>query len=123
MTQDPTPAAPPVPLVPLQEALLDAAMLGQLCFDLGQAAELVAILDRGARGAAPTPRPATRDGLERVRAELVAGTLAAVQLRYRFAGEEWWDTVTRVPAGFRLLRISHTRALAAREPSFQGEGS
>ncbi|HRC56555.1 MAG: hypothetical protein IPI49_24825 [Myxococcales bacterium] len=118
-----TQAAADLPLAPLQEALLDAAALGQLCWDLSQAAELLAILERGARGATPLARPATPEGLEAVRADLVAGSLAAVQLRYRFAGEEWWDTVTCVPAGFRLIRISHTRARAARDPLSQGEGS
>jgi hypothetical protein len=34
------------------------------------------------------------------------------ELRYRFANEEWWDTLTHTASGVRLIRISHTRALA-----------
>jgi hypothetical protein len=37
---------------------------------------------------------------------------ASVQLRYRHRGEEWWDTLMPSGSGIRLIRISHTRALA-----------
>ncbi len=108
-------AAPVVPVAPLHDAWLDERALAQLCFDLAHAAELVAVLERGARGAAPKHHPATAAGLEAVRAGLVAGSVTAVQVRYRFDGEEWWDTLARGPAGFRLIRISQTRAEVTRE--------
>ena len=55
----------------------------------------------------------SRDALDAAHRAFVAREIAGVQLRYRFAGEEWWDTLSHTPAGIRLIRISHTRALAA----------
>jgi hypothetical protein len=50
--------------------------------------------------------------LELARNALAAGVASAVQLRYRFGGQEWWDTLVRIEGGVRLIRISHTQALA-----------
>ncbi|MBL8625883.1 MAG: hypothetical protein JNK64_31505 [Myxococcales bacterium] len=104
-------------LPPICDVLIDDATVDQLFFDIGAAAELVAVMLKApgaqrADDAAPDLAAAHR--------ALRAGTAAGVQLRYRHAGEEWWDTVVHTPAGFRLIRISHTRALAV-EPRCQGE--
>jgi hypothetical protein len=97
---------------PLQDAILDAATLSQLLFDIGHAAVLVGIVIRplGARRAGGLPPPS----LEAAQHVLAEGT-ASVQLRYRFDDEEWWDTLLPVTGGVRLVRISHTRALAMGE--------
>ncbi len=94
---------------PLQDAILDDATLAQLLFDVEQAGELVGIVIRplGARRAGPIGTPT----LETAHRALCERT-ASVQLRYRHGGEEWWDTLLPVSAGTRLVRISHTRALA-----------
>lgn len=98
--------------VPLQDAMLDAAALAQLVLDVEQAAELIAVMIRplGARRA--TMAPASLGEAHRA----LRDRTASVQLRYRHAGEEWWDTLLPLPSGTRLVRINHTRALAA-DPS------
>lgn len=98
---------------PLQDALLDEPTLAQLLFDIEHAGQLIGVVIRplGARRRVGASPPAT---LEAARQALEEGT-ASVQLRYRFGGEEWWDTL--LPAGhqIRLVRISHTRALVMGE--------
>jgi hypothetical protein len=94
---------------PLSDVLLDDAQLAQLALDLEHAAELidVAIRPLGARRAAASGRPSLAAA---VRA--LTERTASVQLRYRYRGEEWWDTLLPAGVGVRLVRISHTRALA-----------
>lgn len=99
--------------VPLQDSLLDEVSVGQLFFDIANAAELIAVLQKGtatqrAGGAASSP-----DALEDAHRALATGQIGGVQIRYRFGGEEWWDTLLRTERGVRLIRVSHTRALAA----------
>lgn len=36
---------------------------------------------------------------------LLHGNAQGIQLRYRYAGEEWIDTIMRSGSGFRLFRI------------------
>lgn len=95
------------PLPPLYSATLDREALMQLFFDLGQAAEVFAVLERGARGQVPKEHAVTPAALEALAAGLLEGTVPAAQVRYRFAGEEWWDTLTTTAAGVRLVRIMH----------------
>ncbi len=102
----------PIPHVPVHDAILEPATIAQLFFDIGHAAELVGITLKHAgarRAAAASAAPSLDDAHRR----FAAREVAAVQLRYRFAGEEWWDTLAHTPAGVRLVRISHTRALAS----------
>jgi len=95
---------------PLHDVLLDGPTVAQLFFDIGHAAELVGItLKRAGAPRASTEAVSTLDDAHRLFTERAVG---AVQLRYRFGGEEWWDTLAHTPAGVRLVRISHTRALA-----------
>jgi hypothetical protein len=108
MTQARDPADPParggeaIELPPLTDVLLDDAQLAELAFDLEHAAELldVALRPLGARRAASAARPSLSAAL----AALAART-ASVQLRYRYRGEEWWDTLLPGGAGVRLVRI------------------
>ncbi|MBE7450565.1 MAG: hypothetical protein HS111_17195 [Kofleriaceae bacterium] len=104
------PLDPTADLPPLSDVLLDDATVSQLFFDVGAVAELlgVAVKHPGARRAEDAPLT-----LDEACRALLAGTVAGVQLRYRHEREEWWDTLARTPAGIRLIRISHTRALAA----------
>lgn len=99
---------------PIQEAFLDEATVSQLFFDIGAAGELIDITYKhvGARRAAPVAGPPS---LADARRALTSGEVAAVQVRYQFRGEEWWDTLVRIRTGVRLIRISHTRALAVPE--------
>jgi hypothetical protein len=98
---------------PLADVLLDDTELAQLAFDLEHAAELldVAIRPLGARRLAAAGRPSLGAALR-----ALSERTASVQLRYRYRGEEWWDTLFPAGAGTRLVRISHTRALASSAP-------
>lgn len=94
-------------LPPLFSATLDREALTQLFFDLGQAAEVLAVLERGVRGRAPKEHAPTPAALTALAAGLLDGSVSAAQVRYRFAGDEWWDTLTATAAGVRLVRIMH----------------
>ena len=104
-------AEPPLVIPPVHAAELDDAALAQLELDVELAAELIELVVKplGARQAAP---PGGWTLAEAHRA-LAARELAAVQLRYRFASDEWWDTLLRTRDGVRLVRINHTAAVAA----------
>ncbi|WP_437707251.1 hypothetical protein WMF45_26305 [Sorangium sp. So ce448] len=105
---------PEIPLPPLQEAVLDEATLDQLFFDLAEAAELVSVsLKAGATArAGDLPRAGSAgDELALARRALGDGTALGVQIRYRFAGSEWWDTLLRIPSGVRLVRVRIEDAL------------
>ena len=98
-----------IDLPPLSDVILDDAQLAQLVLDIARAAELldVSIRPRGLRRPAAGPRPSLEDALG-----ALSRRAASVQLRYRYQGEEWWDTLLLVDVGVRLVRISRTRALA-----------
>ena len=97
-------------LPPICDVLVDVATIDQLFFDIASAAELIGVT-RKARGAQRAD-DAVPD-LASAHSALRAGTISAVQLRYRHGGEEWCDTVMSIADGFRLIRISHTRALVS----------
>ncbi|WP_437585313.1 hypothetical protein [Sorangium sp. So ce1000] len=113
-TMDENEIGPEVPLPPLQEAMLDEATLDQLFFDIVEVAELVSVsLKAGPTArAGDLPRAASgSDELTLARRALGDGTALGVQIRYRFAGAEWWDTLLRIPAGVRLVRVRIDDAL------------
>lgn len=85
----------------LHQAELDPATLAQLFRDLAEHAEVLGISAKGS----PTAYTGgeTLD-LVRANAALVAGAVRGIQIRYRYAGEEWWDTLLRLPHGVRLVR-------------------
>ncbi|MEZ4361333.1 MAG: hypothetical protein R3B48_14200 [Kofleriaceae bacterium] len=99
----------PPALPPVQQVVLDAAAVARLFDDIERAGEWLGASAKGARRGAPASSFAS---LAEAKAALLGGAVAGVQLRYRFAGEEWWDTLMPTATGIRLVRISHTRALA-----------
>ncbi len=98
---------------PVHEALLDDATVAQLFFDIGHAADLIGITLKAAGARRADPVAAAAPSLDDAHRAFATGAVGAVQLRYRFGDEEWWDTLVRTSTGVRLIRISHTRALAA----------
>jgi hypothetical protein len=90
---------PPVP--PMWKADLDAPALAQLFADLASAAEVLSVQGKGDPRRFAAAEPLT---LQAARDRLDAGELAGVQIRYRYDGETWADTLLRTPAGFRLVR-------------------
>lgn len=95
--------APDAPLPPVHIAEIDHEKLRELFCDvesLGEHIEIV--LKHGSEGYVdPGSAPSITDAMT----QLLLGTALGVQLRYRFKGADWWDTVMRTTAGFRLVRI------------------
>jgi hypothetical protein len=94
----------PLSLPPLQAAVLDAATLQSLFEDLAAETSVDEILMKGeACGYASGGRPSLSGALE----ALEQGSAMGVQIRYRYQGSAWWDTLLRTPEGVRLVRIEH----------------
>ena len=91
-----------VPVAPIQDAMLDDATVGQLFFDVENASEGVEVFVKGGAVERATDRPFA---LSEARALFMSSVVHAVQLRYRYRGSEWWDTLIRQPQGVRLVRI------------------
>ena len=102
------PRAPPmredVPLADLQDAILEPETFRQLLFDVETQTQLIEIRVKGGAVAQATAEVHTLAG---ARALLESGSALGVQLRYRWQGFEWWDTLIRSPTGIRLVRIQH----------------
>ena len=94
----------PKPLPDLHEEILSADQVRQLFADIAEHAELIEI---GVRGAVPDVQPTELD-----EARTIVETRAArgVQLRYRYQGAQWWDTLMIEAEGVRLIRIQHEMA-------------
>lgn len=86
----------------LEEGLLDEATLRQLCRDIQGFAQLDQVLGKGgARSRAPDGSLPLDQALE----DLTSGRLMGLQLRYRYQGAGWFDTILRTPAGFKVVRM------------------
>ncbi len=95
----------------LQDATLDEETVDRLFEDVASGAELLEVVLKGsAEGLTPDPHETS---LTTARRALRDGAVFGVQLRYRFAGTEWWDTLIRMGGGVRLVRIDRGAALAA----------
>jgi hypothetical protein len=93
---------PAEPLPALQDALLDADTLEALFHDLAGLVEIEEILLKGEPRSHALERPVS---LEEARAALKQGAVLGAQIRYRYQGSAWWDTLLRTPQGIRLVRI------------------
>ncbi|MGZ3419811.1 MAG: hypothetical protein ACXVEE_18195 [Polyangiales bacterium] len=100
----------------VHEAILDDPTLDRLFFDVAHAAELLEVVTKGAAETHAGDPSAPADALAHARESLRSGAAFGVQLRYRFGGIEWWDTLMRVPEGIRLVRIDRSAVFAAIEP-------
>jgi hypothetical protein len=88
----------------LQEAVLDAATLARLVSDIQGLAVVDEVLLKGGGAAmASTQRRTLAEAVD----ALQQGQVMGVQVRYRYQGQAWWDTLLRVPQGIRLVRIAH----------------
>ena len=96
-------SCPPV-LAELQDALIDESTLNQWFRDLEQCTEITEIIPKFA---ARTAVVESAISLSDARDQLVGKQLRGVQVRYRYLGAEWWDTVLAAGAHFRLVRIRH----------------
>jgi hypothetical protein len=88
----------------LQQAVLDAATLARLVSDIQGLTEVDEVLLKGGSSAMASPqRRSLADAVE----ALQRGQVLGVQVRYRYQGQAWWDTLLRAPQGIRLVRIAH----------------
>ncbi|MCY1022780.1 hypothetical protein [Pyxidicoccus sp. MSG2] len=95
----------------LQDTVLDAATLARLVSDIQGLAVVDEVLLKGGSSAmASTQRHSLEDAVD----ALQRGQVLGVQVRYRYQGQCWWDTLLRAPQGIRLVRISPDVEAASR---------
>lgn len=88
-------------LPPLREGQLDAVALAELFADYVSCAEVLEVMEKGAA----TARAAAHcGGVGALLAGLLEGRVRAAQVRYRYQGEVWSDTIVRAAAGYRVVR-------------------
>jgi hypothetical protein len=98
---EPTPPALPE----LHTTLLDLSQVAQLLADIEACTELVEILPKyGPQVQVPDSAGMT---LTEARTLLAARSVRGLQLRYRFDGADWWDTLMVAGEHFRVVRIRH----------------
>jgi hypothetical protein len=96
------------PLPPLHRAILDLDELAALCSDILGCAELIDVQLRAQRHAMQQDAPRHgADALAHAHGLLARREVLGAQLRYRFEGLEWWDTLMWTPQGLSLVRIAH----------------
>ncbi|HET9955337.1 MAG TPA: hypothetical protein VFQ61_12570 [Polyangiaceae bacterium] len=109
LSTEPEPNTAPLPT--LHEAWLTRAEVEQLAKDVENAAELLDItLKSGGTRRAELAAGETCS-LRQAVARLLRREVVGVQIRYRHAGEEWWDTLLSGESGIRLVRVNHSRAV------------
>jgi hypothetical protein len=90
---------PQVPL--LTEGVIAAARLRRLVLDVENAAQLTGVREKGPPDAqADADEVPLTDAIER----MLVGAVRAVQMRYRYDGQDWTDTGMTVKAGYRVVR-------------------
>ncbi|MFO0739660.1 MAG: hypothetical protein U0270_27425 [Labilithrix sp.] len=98
---EPTPS-----LAPLQIADLDGDKLAELFTDVDALGERVeVVLKRGPARVESHDNTSLASAMQL----LTQGRVQGVQLRYRYRGVEWWDTVMRTSDGYRLVRMQQDR--------------
>lgn len=96
---------PDVPLPPLHIADIDGETVRELFLDVESLGEHLEIVIKHSSEGHVDRGPCT--SLTDAITQLLLGTALGVQLRYRFQGADWWDTLMRTAEGFRLVRIQH----------------
>jgi hypothetical protein len=104
----PAPQQSALSLPELQGALLDAATVRQLFEDIEHCTEVTEIIPKSA---SRTFVSETKITLADAREQLLSGQLKGMQIRYRYQGGDWWDTLLPVEDRFRLVRIRHDFAV------------
>ena len=89
----------------LTQAVLDDATLDQLFVDLASLTQVLEVSAKYAERGYVAPE-ASRLTLADARVLLARRAVRGVQIRYRYDGTEWWDTLMLTPAGVRIVRIA-----------------
>lgn len=103
-TRTDSPNPHPKPLQDLQNAMLTPELLQAYFLDLEWFAAVAEVLPKYKPNTFVPDEPLT---LQTGRALLEGGQLLGLQIRYRFEGATWWDTLLVGPRGIRLVRIQH----------------
>jgi hypothetical protein len=98
----PAPASARPVLPPLWQATFDESTLDRLFVDLESATEVLSVQAKADPRAYAPADPLT---LTTARERLTTRAVRGVQVRYRYDGHEWTDTVLCVPGGYRLVRM------------------
>lgn len=93
------------PLPDLQQSVLDSKTVAQLFSDIAEFGTDFEIIPKFTAEGYIDHR--TQLTLDDGRTLLLAGKLRALQIRYRYQGADWWDTLMTTPQGIRLVRIQH----------------
>lgn len=94
---------PPIP--EMREALLTEAEVRLLVADLLSHADAIRTL---CKAGSRRQTPSNVLPLEVAAEQLLSRSVPAIQIRYRFEGYEWSDTLTTTPSpGLRLIRCRH----------------
>lgn len=94
-------------LPPVQQAILDAETLAALVRDLNECAQIDDVL---LKGDAPTMIATSQREivqLDDAVLRMQRGEVRGVQVRYRYDGQSWCDTLMHGSEGVRLTRIQH----------------
>lgn len=92
-------------LADLTSANLDDTGVAALLRDIELLADIIEIIPKLApRAHAPESPVLTLDD---ARAVLAARSVRGLQLRYRYDGATWWDTLMNTGTEWRLVRIRH----------------
>jgi hypothetical protein len=102
MSGDTSPSTLSIP--DLHQATLDEPTLEQLFHDLREHAEVTDVIPKFAQRGYVQEGPIS---LEEARKLLLLQSARAVQIRYRYEGADWWDTIMAASPGYRLVRIRH----------------
>lgn len=91
----------------LQQSVLDTETLAQLFSDLASLTEVLEVIPKALSQGYVAEQ--SELGLEEGRQMLLAGAVRGLQIRYRYQGCQWWDTLLPDPqsGGFRIVRIQH----------------
>jgi hypothetical protein len=98
------------PLPALGTAELTSEALLEVVSDIELLSEVLLVQCKFGRAQQidPAAQPGFRDAIS----QLLSGAVVGLQVRYRHAGHEYWDTIMRTGSGYRIVRIDHTQAVS-----------
>ena len=95
-------------LPPMREALLSAEQVSELFSDIEQLGTDILLMQRSSREArANVANTDTSRNLQIAKTAILSGTIARIQIRYRWQDTLWIDTLESKPEGYRIIRIAH----------------
>lgn len=89
------------PLPELHQTVLTPDQLNALFNDLESCAEILFVMPKTAPGYVGIKEVSLQEGQQL----LVNGSLRGLQIRYKYQGEEWWDTLINRDGQIHITRI------------------